>query len=100
VGFHPTPKREGNGREKKRQYNPGALCVFAVQTSPLKGLHQEVTIMFGIETTAIWLAYLLCILSALLCVVYGLVNWNKGAGAVAPEDRTWLEEEKELEKDL
>ncbi len=56
--------------------------------------------MFGIETTAIWLAYLLCILSALLCVVYGLVSWNKGGGAVAPEDRTWLEKEKELEKDL
>ncbi len=56
--------------------------------------------MFGIEGTTVWLAYLLCILSALLCLVYGLLNWNKGQEELHPEDQTWLEEEKELEKEL
>lgn len=56
--------------------------------------------MFGIDAPSIWLAYLLCILSALLCVVYGLFNWNRGREEISPEDRLWLEEEKELEKEL
>lgn len=34
--------------------------------------------MFGIADASIWLVYFLCIASALLCVVYGLKNWNKG----------------------
>ncbi|MHB8158563.1 MAG: symporter small accessory protein [Desulfocucumaceae bacterium] len=32
--------------------------------------------MFGIPDPQIWLAYLLCILSAILCVAYGIVKWN------------------------
>ena len=56
--------------------------------------------MFGIEAPSIWLAYLLCILSALLCVVYGLLNWNRGREEFGSEDRVWLEEEKELEKEF
>ena len=35
--------------------------------------------MFGIPDPWIWGAYALCVLSAGLCVVYGLFNWNKGA---------------------
>lgn len=34
--------------------------------------------MLGIPDFWIWSAYILCILSAIGCVVYGLVNWNKG----------------------
>lgn len=56
--------------------------------------------MFGIESVAVWLAYLLSILSALLCVIYGLLSWNKGRDENALEDRTWLEEEKELKQKL
>jgi len=56
--------------------------------------------MFGIESTSIWLAYLLCILSAILCVIYGIANWNKGAEDVKPEDKVWLKEEQELEQEL
>lgn len=33
--------------------------------------------MLGIDGFGVWTAYLLCILSTLLCVVYGIVNWNK-----------------------
>ncbi|HPF98933.1 MAG TPA: hypothetical protein PLE77_02620 [Kiritimatiellia bacterium] len=51
--------------------------------------------LFGIQDPWVWSAYLLCILSTLLCVVYGLINWNKGDEAVKPEDVQWAKEEKE-----
>ncbi len=34
--------------------------------------------VFGISDPWIWGVYVLIILSTLLCVVYGIVNWNKG----------------------
>lgn len=33
--------------------------------------------MFGLPDPSIWLAYLLCIGSTVLCVVYGVLNWNR-----------------------
>ncbi len=33
--------------------------------------------MFGIPDPSIWLAYLFIIGGAILCVVYGIANWNK-----------------------
>ncbi|MEW6697620.1 MAG: symporter small accessory protein [Bacillota bacterium] len=33
--------------------------------------------MFGISDPQIILAYVLCLLSSGLCVVYGVRNWNK-----------------------
>ena len=33
--------------------------------------------MLGIDDPWIWGVYLLCILSALLCLVYGIINWNR-----------------------
>ena len=56
--------------------------------------------MFGIDDPQVWLAYLACILSAVFCVVYGIVNWNKGDEAIHPEDKKWVEEEKSVEADL
>jgi len=35
--------------------------------------------MLGIPDASIWLAYILCIISAGACITYGLINWNKGA---------------------
>lgn len=35
--------------------------------------------MLGIQDFSILLAYVACILSTLLCIVYGFMNWNKGA---------------------
>ncbi len=35
--------------------------------------------MFGIESPGIYLAYVGSILSALLCIIYGFINWNKGS---------------------
>ena len=57
--------------------------------------------MLGIEDPWIWSVYLLCILSTLLCIAYGLINWNKGAeleAEEAAEELAWeAKEEKELE---
>ena len=33
--------------------------------------------MLGIDDPWIWGVYLLCILSALLCLIYGIINWNR-----------------------
>jgi len=33
--------------------------------------------MFGLNDLGILLAYSLSILSAVLCIVYGAINWNK-----------------------
>jgi len=55
--------------------------------------------VLGIADPWVLLAYLLCILSALLCVVYGLINWNKGEEPVKQEDVDWAKEEKEEVED-
>jgi len=56
--------------------------------------------MLGIEDTYVWLAYLLCVLSTVLCVIYGLVTWNRGDEQVRPEDVEWAEQEKKVEEEL
>jgi hypothetical protein len=52
--------------------------------------------------TGIWLVYILCILAALLCVGYGIVNWNKGDETPDEvlEDKSWANEEKKIEKEF
>jgi hypothetical protein len=58
----------------------------------------------GINDPWIWGVYLLCILSTLLCVIYGLVNWNKGGELEAveiSEEVSWEAKENEMqEKEL
>jgi hypothetical protein len=39
---------------------------------------QEGITLLGIEDPWILTVHLLCILSTLLCVAYGAMNWNKG----------------------
>lgn len=56
--------------------------------------------MLGIESKGVLAAYMLCIASTLLCVVYGLINWNKGAEQAEPEDAKWADEEKKVEEKL
>ena len=56
--------------------------------------------MLGINDPVIATAYLLCILSTLLCVVYGALNWNKGDEPVLAEDKKWVEDEKAVEDEL
>ena len=56
--------------------------------------------MLGIEDKYVSLAYLLCILSAALCVIYGLINWNRGGVEAGKEDIEWAREEKKVEEEL
>jgi hypothetical protein len=56
--------------------------------------------MLGIEDPGVWSAYLLCILSVVLCVIYGAVNWNKGDEPVYPEDVKWVKDEEEVKEKL
>lgn len=50
--------------------------------------------VLGIPDGWIWVAYILCIISAIICVVYGIANWNKGA----ENETAQVQEEKEWEK--
>lgn len=59
--------------------------------------------MFGLPDVGIWLVYLLCILSAMICIVYGIINWNKGSENEAEsikEELAWQEKEAEIEEKL
>ncbi len=56
--------------------------------------------MLGIDDPWVLAAYLLCIGSSALCVIYGLIAWNKGEEAVGREDIEWVAEEKKLEEEL
>jgi hypothetical protein len=59
--------------------------------------------MFGIEDPWIISAYLLCFLSACACVIYGLLNWNKGADKEPEEfieESKWEKSESEIEETL
>ena len=56
--------------------------------------------MLGLSEPAIWSVYLLCIVSAIFCVIFGILNWNKGDEPVFPEDKRWVEDEKTVEEEL
>ncbi len=56
--------------------------------------------MLGIEDPLVWLAYLLCILSAILCVVYGGINWDRGDDTVEAADVRWAAREDKVEEDI
>ncbi len=51
--------------------------------------------IWGIEDPVIIVCYALCVGGALLCVIYGAINWNKGDLPVKKEDVEWAKEEKE-----
>lgn len=57
--------------------------------------------MLGIEDPWIWGVYLLSILSTLLCVIYGIINWNRGGELEAKEiieEAAWESKEEEMEE--
>ncbi|MDT8390919.1 MAG: hypothetical protein RRC34_10470 [Lentisphaeria bacterium] len=56
--------------------------------------------MLGMEDFWVGLAYLLCLLSSLVCVIYGIVNWNKGGDSLDKDDAVWAAEEDKLEQEL
>ncbi len=57
--------------------------------------------MLGIADFWVAAAYVLCILSAVLCVIYGALKWNSGADEVATdEDVSWAQEEERIKDEL
>lgn len=56
--------------------------------------------MLGLGDFWVFLVYVLCILSALLCAVYGIIKWNSDGQAEGPEQQHWVEEEIKIEKSL
>ena len=57
--------------------------------------------VLGIDDPWVWSAYILTILSMLLCVIYGALNWNKGdedEEAQIKEEVEWHKKEKEMEE--
>lgn len=56
--------------------------------------------MLGIEDKGVVAAYLLCIASTVLCVLYGLINWNRGDDSVEPDDVKWAVEEQKVEEKI
>ncbi len=56
--------------------------------------------MLGIQDKWVLLAYVLCIVSTLLCVLYGYFNWNKGDTEVKPEDKRWAKEEDKADEKM
>lgn len=51
--------------------------------------------MLGLGGFGVYLAYILTIASALLCVIYGLFKWNEAEGDEARE----IDEEQKWEKE-
>lgn len=59
--------------------------------------------MLGIKDPWIIAAYLLSVGSAILCVVYGLLNWNKGnenEASEISEEANWEKEERIIDESL
>jgi hypothetical protein len=56
--------------------------------------------MLGIEDRWVGLAYVLCIASMALCVIYAWANWNRGDETIEEEDQRWEAEEKEAEENI
>jgi hypothetical protein len=56
--------------------------------------------MLGIEDKWVFLAYVLSILSALFCVIYGAMNWNRGDDAVDASDVRWAAHEQKDQQEM
>jgi hypothetical protein len=58
--------------------------------------------MLGLGDLSIFIVYCLCILSALACVIYGIIYWNKGADIDEDleKNKKWEEEEHEITENL
>jgi TRAP-type C4-dicarboxylate transport system permease small subunit len=56
--------------------------------------------MLGIQDNWVALAYILCIASTALCLVYGFFYWNKDGAQADAADKKWIKEEKKVEEEL
>lgn len=58
--------------------------------------------MLGLDGFAVPLGFLLTLLSALLCIIYGIINWNKGSITEQEllQEEIWQEERRKVEETL
>ncbi len=51
---------------------------------------------------AVWIGFVLSVLSTLLCVVYGLARWNRTGGPDEPVEEIvqWAKDEEDVEAKL
>ncbi len=59
--------------------------------------------MLGIDNPGIYLGYLFAILGLLACVLYGIINWNKGAESDSSEiqqDLDWEEKDNQMKSEF
>lgn len=59
--------------------------------------------MFGIDDPGIYMGYIFAILSLIACVIYGVVNWNKGMEKDTMEiqkDLDWEEKDEVLKGEI
>jgi len=58
--------------------------------------------MLGIEDPWVVTAFILCITSALLCLVWGIIKWNQDDPDPESDEeiRLWAEEEDRVEEEL
>jgi hypothetical protein len=58
--------------------------------------------MLGLGDIWVTFIFYLTILSVVLCVVYGIVNWNKGQdeNELASKEKQWKKDESNIEEGL
>ena len=59
--------------------------------------------MLGIEDPAIYIGYLATIISAIVCIIYGAIYWNKGKETdleEIQEDIEWEEKDEEIKSEI
>ena len=59
--------------------------------------------MMGIEDPGIYLGYIFSILSLILCVVFGIINWNKGKETDFEEiekDKKWEDKDEKMKREV
>ena len=58
--------------------------------------------MLGLEGIAVPLGMILTVLSTVLCIIYGIKNWNKGyiTEEEIAQEREWLQENNKVKESL
>jgi len=58
--------------------------------------------LLGIPDAGVASAFVMLIISVVVCSVYGIVNWNKGdlSSAELEDEKKWLREELELDEEI
>ena len=59
--------------------------------------------MLGFEDGSIAFVYIANVVAVIICIIYGVINWNKGAETEAEEiaeELKWEKEEAEMDQDL